>query len=602
MTLNVARFQSVRDPYRRGIYNDAQRMQKIIITIFTMGIFNLFGQDKSKKDPYWEFDQQIHFRPKLHKGDFFKLTGFDFGWFVLEPISKFVKDRTHEIEKGKSLSYGQKALYYWWYLDGQVTNGGFVQLYYNGYGVYVPTIIKSLEYIGDKAMAGLIQSAENIYQKNKKLMDKAREKDLFGSDLYERLEEMSVLDDEYYKLNDQTMTKIEKYIRKHPNEICLDEDGKEFDTKYSGECSTFYSNKSLKEAFQLENGIINGQFKSFYESGQIKEQIQYSHGEQTGERVEYYENGNKKYEIRKDPTLQQFEHYSYYENGNPQKLEHKLLDKDELIGAYKEWYDNGQIAKAGTYVSAYERDGKWLEFYKDGNRKLEAEFNNGAFLLQNCWNDKGEQTLKDGTGLHLYDYSGWEGHSDHIENEYKHYKRHGQQKTFTNGVLRLYQEMENGKENGYTRTYYENGKIKEEKVYKDGVEISIKKFAKFDNPKVELKIYSRLCKECYENEDTLKLPDNDPKLLNKDELEKAFKADKSLFEPYGDDHILGYSYTVKTDKQGNVAEIHFSSADNMWIAEDIEKSLKKLKYEVAYKNNEPTECIFFVQHKLNLTD
>ena len=214
------------------IYNDAQQMQKIIITIFTMGIFNLFGQDKSKKDPYWEFDQQIHFRPKLHKGDFFKLTGFDFGWFVLEPISKFVKDRTHEIEKGKSLSYGQKALYYLWYLDGQVKNGGFVQLYYNGYGVYVPTIIKSLEYIGDKTMAGLIQSAENIYQKNKKLMDKAREKDLFGSDLYERLEEMSVLDDEYYKLNDQTMTKIEKYIRKHPNEICLDEDGKEFDTKY----------------------------------------------------------------------------------------------------------------------------------------------------------------------------------------------------------------------------------------------------------------------------------------------------------------------------------------------------------------------------------
>ena len=40
----------------------------------------------------------------------------------------------------------------------------------------------------------------------------------------------------------------------------------------------------------------------------------------------------------------------------------------------------------------------------------------------------------------------------------------------------------------------------------------------------------------------------------------------------------------------------------MWIAEDIEKSLKKLKYEVAYKNNEPTECTFFVQHKLFLTD
>ena len=214
-----------------------------------MGIFNLFGQDKPERDPYWEFDKEKHFRPKLNKGDFFKLTGFDFGWFVLEPISKFVKDKEHEIERGKSLSYGQKALYYWWYVDAQVTNGGLVQFYYNDYGPYVPTIIKGLEHIGDKKMAALIQKAENIYQKNKKLMDKAREKDLFGSDLYDRLEEMSALDDEYYELNDKTMTKIEKYIRKNPNEICLDEEGREFNMRFSGECKTYYSENKVKEIF-----------------------------------------------------------------------------------------------------------------------------------------------------------------------------------------------------------------------------------------------------------------------------------------------------------------------------------------------------------------
>jgi hypothetical protein len=42
------------------------------------------------EDPYWDFDKDKHFRPQLNKGDFFKLTGFDFGWFVLEPISQFV--------------------------------------------------------------------------------------------------------------------------------------------------------------------------------------------------------------------------------------------------------------------------------------------------------------------------------------------------------------------------------------------------------------------------------------------------------------------------------------------------------------------------------
>ncbi len=142
----------------------------IVIAILIINLSNLFRQDKYKDDPYWKFDESVHYRPKLNKGDFFRLTGFDFGWFVLEPISNFIKDREGEITKGKSLSYGQKALYYWWYVDEQVTNGGFVQFYYNDYGQYVPTIIKSLEYIGDEKMADLIQRADNIYQKNRKLV------------------------------------------------------------------------------------------------------------------------------------------------------------------------------------------------------------------------------------------------------------------------------------------------------------------------------------------------------------------------------------------------------------------------------------------------
>lgn len=567
-----------------------------------MGLSILFGRDKPKNDPYWEFDKTIHFRSNLNQGDFFKLTGFEFGWFVLKPITQFIKVKELEIEKGKSLSPGQKALYYWWYVDAQVTNGGFVQFYYNGYGPYVPTIIKSLEYIGDKKMAALIQRAENIYQKNKKLVDKAKEKDLFGSDLYEKLEQMSALDDEYYRLNDRTMSKIEKYIRKNPNEICLNEEGKEFNMNFSGECITHYSDNKVKEIFTLQNGIINGKFKRFYENGTVNEEIQYNNGVQTGEKVEHYENGNIKYAVRKDITLNQFEHYFFYENGNPKKLEHKLPDKDERIGEYKEWYDNGQLAKTGTYISAHEREGKWLEFYKDGNIKLEADFKNGNFLVQNFWNENGEQTLKDGTGLYTFNFSSGEGYLRRNEQAYKNFKLHGQQKTYYNGVLSLYQEMENGRENGYTRTYYKNGKIKQEIIYKDGKEVSSKKFQMFGNPKVELKIITRICKECYKDYETLKQPDNEPKLLNKVELEKLFKANISLFEPYGDDYILSCAYTVKTDKQGNVAELHFSSADNMFIAELIEKSLRKFKFEIAYINNEPTECIYFVQSRLNLTE
>lgn len=187
----------------------------------TIKFFNLFQKDKNSHDPYWEYDKANHFRPKLNQGDFFKLTGFDFGWLVLEPLSTMVNSRKYEFELGKRLSYGQKALYYWWYVDAQVRNGGFVQFYYNGYEAYVPTILKGLEYVGNKDMASLIRQADNIYQMNKKLITKARKRSLFGSDLYDRLQELSDFDKEYYRLSETTMSKIEEFIRKNPNEFCV---------------------------------------------------------------------------------------------------------------------------------------------------------------------------------------------------------------------------------------------------------------------------------------------------------------------------------------------------------------------------------------------
>lgn len=571
------------------------------ITVLTMGIFKLFGQDKHKDDPYWEFDKTAHYRPKLNKGEFFRLTGFDFGWFVLEPISNFIKDRDGEITKGKSLSYGQKALYYWWYVDAQVTNGGFVQFYFNDYGHYVPTIIKSLEHIGDKKMADLIQRADNIYQKNKKLIDKAREKDLFDSDLYERLEELSELDSEYYKLNEKTMTRLEKYIRKNPNEFCLDEEGKEFDMKYSGECKTYHKNNQVKELFNLDKGVITGTFKSFYESGKPKEVIQYLIGEQTGEREEYFENGNKKYTVTKLTDKRQFEHYWYHENGNPKKLEHKLIDKDERIGTYKEWYENGQLAETGTYISNYERNGEWLEFHKDGKKKLEAEFKNGDFLIHNCWLESGEQTLKNGTGVYIYDYSGWEGHIDHNEQEYKNYKRHGKQYTYTNGVLSLYQEMEGGKENGITRKYYKNGKLKEEKVYKDGKEISKKEFPMFEKPFVVTEIVCEMENDWLTNRD-LKTADKYPVSTNFKQIATNFKAPLSLFEGYPQDYDLSYTYFVTVDENGNVIKKEFSVADNGRIAQEVEEAIQSLKFVPATKDDKKVQSYTFVKFKFRLDE
>lgn len=586
-----------------GVTIELRSMRRITRFLIAMSLFSFLGCDKNNEfDPYWQFDKTKHYRPSLSKGEFFKLSGYDFGWYVLEPISKFVGGREHELEKGKCLSYGQKSLYYWWYLDAQVTNGGFVQFYYNGYAPYVQTIVKGLKHIGDKEMAALVEKADKIYQKNKKVVVKAQQEDLFGGDLYDKLDELSRLDDSYYEMNENTMSLIEAYVRNNPNEICLDEEGKEFDMSFTGRCKTYYANEKLKEEFDLKLGTITGEFKSFYENGNPKEVIQYSEGNQTGDRIEYYENGNPKYKVLTHSNNNSAIHSWYYDNGNPKKLETKFMDKDERKGAYQEWYENGQLAKTGTYISDYEREGEWLEYYQDGTNKVVAEFVDGKFRIINHWNEKGKQILTNGTGLYVNEFSIFKGDTTRNEHEYKDYKRHGIQKTFDNGVLTLYQEMENGVENGYTRSYYNNGNLKEETVYKDGKATTKKEFPKYEDPKVKTIIKSRLCSECYKDNEDYELPENEPTLLNKEKLESNIEGDVSMFKGYGDDYVINYSYVVFVDKKGKVKDFRFSSASNALIVDQVERNLEEFKYEAALKGNKTIESIHFVQHRFKLTE
>jgi antitoxin component YwqK of YwqJK toxin-antitoxin module len=537
----------------------------------------LSTHDKSKHDPYWDFDKDKHFRPKVNKGDFFKLTGYEFGRLILKPLWEFVKKTEYLIERGKCLSYGQKALYYWWKIDAEVTNGGFVQFYYNGYGPYVHTIIKALEHIGDLEMAALIQHADNIYQNSKDLIDVDWDEDLFGSDIYEKLQELSALEDKYYKLNKKTISNIENYIRKHPDEFCLDEDGKAFDMKVSGECKTFHPDQKVKEIFILEKGVIDGAFKSFYENGNLKEQIQFLKGEPTGERMEYYENGNKKSSVRKDINKNWFEYLWYHENGNPKKLEHKQSDNNERVGEYKEWYSNGQLAEAGTYISTYEREGSWLEYYKDGSKKLDAEYRNEECLIHNYWNEHGEQILKDGTGLYIHKIGG----SEYYEQEYKNYKKHGIQKTYYRGVLSLYQEMEDGVEHGYTRGYYRNGKIKEEILYKNGIVVSVKRFPRSENL-VGKVTFKYMMKEEWLKKEGLPIADTYPECINEAEIKKIIKTPPLLFVPHYQDTTADTCLWLSVDEKGNVTNVKFQSS-YMTRGEEFTEVADKMKFIPATK-------------------
>ena len=565
-----------------------------------MSLFQFFGRkDNNKNDPYWAFNEKEHFKPKLNKGDYFKLSGFDFGWFVLEPLSNFVQDKEHEIERGKSLSYGQKALYYWWYLDAQVTNGGFVQFYYNGYGDYMPTIIKGLKYIGDIDMAELVQKAENIYQKNKKLMNKAQQSDLFGSDLYERLDELSLLDDKYYDMNSNTMSLIEEYIRKHPHEICIDEDGLSFDLNFSGTYTTYYSDQNLKEEFSIEKGKIHGAYKTYFENGNLEEFIEYNEGNKTGIYQKFYENGILKYEVTNGDKENILIHKWFYENGIPKKLETRKADTDKKFGEYKEWYDNSQLKEESNFANNITRIGKWFLYWKDGSKKLEGEAINQKVRLINYWKENGEQTLINGTGIH---YSEWISRSSTniYETAYKNYLRDGVSKSITNGKVTLYQEFKDGKEHGYTRSFYNNGNLKDEKYYESGEIVSEKDVPLFIDPKVKTTIVCKMEDQWLINRE-LETADSYPIILNKTALEDSFKASVSVFDGYTQDYELSYNYFVSIDENGKPIKLNFLMADNGFLKEEVESNIHKMKFKPAIKNGKAVNSYMIIHFKLRLS-
>ena len=188
----------------------------------------LFGCGQTLKEPdktpdnstelYNTFDKGNHLQPELAKATFDTLHEWDLGWALIEPIKKLLGSDDEEIQVSKRLSPGQKALYFYWYLNDEVTNGGFIQFYWNDYRKYLAPIKDGLKLIGDTAMLDLVQQADKEYLANKEKFEFQRRTNDW-SPLYENLRKFDIYDSLFYKIQNRPMELIEKYVRKHPEEF-----------------------------------------------------------------------------------------------------------------------------------------------------------------------------------------------------------------------------------------------------------------------------------------------------------------------------------------------------------------------------------------------
>ena len=170
--------------------------------------------------PFSTFNKEDHFRPEMNWEELSQLEGAEFLWEVLEPISDMIDTSDVEAERSKRLSPSQKVLHFFWYLDDQVTNGGFILFYWNEYHFYLPTIIAGLELWGNQELLDIVQNAQKVYELNKSTFEKFLKSD-DPEGLENALPEFRDLDEQYHEMGDEHYAKLEAFVRAHIDDFLV---------------------------------------------------------------------------------------------------------------------------------------------------------------------------------------------------------------------------------------------------------------------------------------------------------------------------------------------------------------------------------------------
>ncbi len=539
-------------------------------------------------------DPDNQLRPRINKGDFYFNKGYDLVWLLLEPIN-IAHSREDDPELTKRFSPAQKLMYFWWYLDAQVSNGGFIQFYYNGYGPYIPAILAGLEYLKDKKMFALVEKAQSIYVQHEDEFNSARATtDLFNSDLYSKMKELSLLDGEYFSLKEKTALRIEKLARKNPSLFCVDEEGNPMPKKYTGICKVYHNNGNLKIQYELDNNKITGNYEHYLDSGQIISREAYVNGEKTKNISRWHENGNISSVQSWDEELNLVREENYYEDGTIREIQYK--DNGFSKGPYKSWYPNGQLKEDYPHDKFGTGEGMFHEFYEDGSPKLEAQYEYFDATVHQFWNESGEQLVKDGTGIYTEESM---DSSDEISKQvfsFVNYKKHGAQWYYKNNIPEYYREFKTGVKHGKSKSFYNNGNVKEIKIYEDGELISEAQFAKFKDPKIIVTSKPSIANEELKNLG-YQMVDQHATPLNLDEIKQIMteKADISFFQDRDDDFSVYYNSAVVVDAEGSASEATNYVSNNGIYHYIVLEELENLKFAPALKDGMPVDTMYGIK-------
>ncbi|SFO55713.1 protein of unknown function [Chitinophaga sp. YR627] len=406
-------------------------------------------------DLYSKTDPEDQIRPEISPIDYYRLHNMDFNWAVLSPLSKMVA--VHLEKKQQDLTEAiavtspeQKLLFFWWYLDGQVTNGGFSQFIDNGYDKYFPPVLNGLKRLPNKKYYELVEKVYFLYLKDK----------------HDIINKNNI---PYFKINAQLYKDVEAFIRAHQEQFI-----KPIDKKYTGRVE--HRTNNVLEVLEVKKGVPEGKYEKYVDDVQVEE-IVYRKGKQVAEKK--FKEGQPYEEKRSDDSIRNMEHIlKYYPNGQLESHTKRIVkDSYNSNMVFRDrFYDTGTIKAQywedeteKIHIRRYFDDGQIRSYHT--LKKIENERFNKLSEYLICFDENKKETLINGNGV-FYDYDFEEENSRFSFYNYvvncENYLSNGESIGYKDGKLWLKRTYVNGVEHGLNIEYDDSGNEEAVREYENG--------------------------------------------------------------------------------------------------------------------------------------
>jgi len=196
----------------------------------------------------------------------------------------------------------------------------------------------------------------------------------------------------------------------------------------NGENIIMYDYETIKEKYNLINGVLEGQYTLWYDNGNIEMKGKMKNGNKIGIWKEYYKNGNLSAQMESDSNFNLIYHKKYFENGEL---------KWQMVNVEPEIFEESSFDNVTFKIISFQ------QFGLNKNTTPPSKIANGLKIeYYSSGEKKSECTYAQGTKV----------------GESKDYYING-------NTLSIYQ-YDNNQVVGLKKTYFENGQLSSEETFK----------------------------------------------------------------------------------------------------------------------------------------